>query len=65
MKKNLAKNETKKYKLTEREMFEKYNNLSENELTKKSNKEVYVRSHVMTSVIVNCRGKKKRRKKNR
>ena len=65
MKKNLAKNETKKYKLTEREMFEKYNNLSENELNKKSNKEVYVRSYVMTSVIVNCRGKKKRRKKNR
>ena len=46
-------------------MFEKYNNLSENKLNKKSKKEVYVRSYVITSVIVNCRGEKKRRKKNR
>ena len=45
-------------------MFEKYNNLSENKLNKKSKKEVYVRSYVITSVIVNW-GEKKRRKKNR
>ena len=36
--KNLTKKETKKYKITEREIFEKYDNLSENELNKKDNK---------------------------
>ena len=56
--------------MTEREIFEKYGNLSENELSEKSNKNVYVKNDVMTTVIKRCRGqkkkqKKKRRKKNR
>ena len=51
--------------MTEREIFEKYDNLSENELNTKTNKEVDVRNDVITSVIVHCRGEKKRRKKNR
>ena len=52
--------------MTEREFFEKYDNLSETELNKKDNKKVYVRNDVTISVIVHCRGeKKKRRKKNR
>ena len=62
-KKNLTRNETKKYKMTEREMFVKYDNLSENELNEKDNKKVYVRNYVITSVIAEV--KKKRRKKNR
>ena len=61
--KNLTRNETKKYKMTEREMFVKYDNLSENELNEKDNKKVYVRNYVITSVIAEV--KKKRRKKNR
>ena len=52
--------------MTEREFFEKYDNLSETELNKKDNKKVYVRNDVIISVIVHCRGeKKKKRKKNR
>ena len=63
--KNLKNNEIKKCKMTEREIFEKYDNLCENELNTKTNKEVDVRNDVITSVIVHCRGEKKRRKKNR
>ena len=55
-------NETiKKWKLTEREIFRKYDNLSENELNTKSNKKVYVRNDIMNFVIKHCRGKKARR----
>ena len=63
--KSLTKNETKKYKMTERGIFENYANLSENELNKKDNKKVYVRNDVITSVIIHCRGEKTRRKSNR
>ena len=38
-KKAPTKNETKKYKVTEREILEKYDNLSKNELNKKENNE--------------------------
>ena len=55
----------KKYKMTEWEVFEKYANLSQDEINTKSNKNVYVRSGVMTAVITRCRGEKKRQKKNR
>ena len=51
--------------MTEREIFEKFDNLIEDELNTKSNKKVYVKNDVMTTVIKRCRGeKKKRRKKN-
>ena len=61
--KNLTRNETKKYKMNKREMFVKYDNVSENELNEKDNKKVYVRNYVITSVIAEVQ--KKRRKKNR
>ena len=52
--------------MTEREIFEKFDNLSENELNTKNDKEVYSKNDVMTTAIKCCRdGKKKRRKKNR
>ena len=57
--KNLTKNEAKKYKMTEREVSEKYDNLIENKLNKKSNKKAHVRNDVITNVIVHCRGGKK------
>ena len=52
--------------MTEREIFEKFDNLSEHQLNTKSNKKVFVKN-VMTTVIKRCRGekKKKRRNKNR
>ena len=46
--------------MTERYIFEKFDNLSEEELNTKSNKNVYVENDVMTTVIECCRGKKKR-----
>ena len=52
--------------MTEREIFEKFDNLSEHQLNTKSNKKVYVKNDVMATVIKRCRGeKKKRRNKNR
>ena len=52
--------------MTEREIFEKFDNISENELNTKNDKEVYSKNDVMTTAIKCCRdGKKKRRKKNR
>ena len=41
----------RRYKMTERKFFEKYDNLSKNELNAKSNKEVYVKNDVTTFVI--------------
>ena len=52
--------------MTESEIFEKFDNVSKDELNTKNNKEVYVKNDVMTTVTKRCRGeKKKRRKKNR
>ena len=61
--KNLTDNEIKKYKMTEREVFQRYDNLSEHELNNQNDKEVSVRINVITSVTVNCTGEKKRAKK--
>ena len=58
--KTLRKSKLKKKKMTERYIFEKFDNLSEEELNTKSNKNVYVENDVMTTVIECCRGKKKR-----
>ena len=60
--KDLTKEQIKKYKMTEREIFEKYVKLSENELNTKTSKEVYAKNDVMTTVIKCCRGKKKKKK---
>ena len=59
------KKQIRKYKLIKRENFGKYANLSEDKLSEKSNKNVYVKNDFMTTVINCCRGEKKRRKKNR
>ena len=63
--KDLQMNKKKKYKMAEKDIFEKYTNLSEDELSEKSNKNLYVKNDVMITVIKRCRGEKKRRKKNR
>ena len=49
--------------MTEREIFEKHDNLSEDELNTKSNKNVYVKNDVMTTVIKRCRGEKRGKRK--
>ena len=58
-KKELTKEEIKNYKITEREIYKKCDNLSEDELNKKGNKNVYVKNTVMTNIIKHCRGEKK------
>ena len=55
-----SKEQIKKYKQTEREILEKFDNLSEDKLNTKSNKNVYVRNNVMSTVIKRCSSKKKR-----
>ena len=37
--------------MTEREIYKKFGNLNEDELNTKSNKNVYVRNDVMTTII--------------
>ena len=54
---------SRRYKMTERKFFEKYDNLSKNELNTKSNKEVYVKNDVTTFVIKHSRGEKEEVKK--
>ena len=46
--------------MTEREIYEKFDNLSKEELNTKSNKNIYIRNDVMTTIIKRCRGEKKR-----
>ena len=53
--------ETKKYKMSERDRFKKY----DNELNKKSNKRVYLKNEIMTFVTRHFKGEKKRWKKNK
>ena len=57
--KNLTQEQIKKHKMTEREVFEKYDNLTKDKLNTKIHQNVYVRNDVMTTVIKSCRGKKK------
>ena len=57
--KNPTKEQINEYKMTEREIYEKFGNLSEDELNTKSNKNIYIRNDVMTTIIKRCRGEKK------
>ena len=62
--KNLTKERIKKYKMTKREIFEKFGNLSEDDLKARKNKEVYAKNDVI--LLLNAAEvKKKRREKNR
>ena len=45
--------------MTEREIYEKFDNLSKDELNTKSNKNVYVKDNVMANIIKHSRGEKK------
>ena len=46
--------------MTEREIYEKFTNLSDEKLNTKSSKFVYVKNNVMANIIKHCRGEKKR-----
>ena len=64
-KKELTKEGTKCYKMTEREIFENFAKLSEDKLNTKSNKNVFLKNTIMTNIIKHYRGEKKRYKGNR
>ena len=57
--KSLANKQIQKCKMTEREIFEKYDCLSKDELNKKTNKNVYVKNDVMNTVIKHWSGEQK------
>ena len=56
----LQKKQVNEYKMTERKIYKKFDNLSEKELNTKNNKKDYVREDVMTTIIKWCRGEKTR-----
>ena len=58
--KNPTKKQANEYKMTKREIYKKFTNLSEKELNAKNNKKTYVRNDVMTTIIKRCRGEKTR-----
>ena len=58
-KKELTKEETKCYIMTERQIFETFNKWSEYKLNTKSNKNVFNKNTVMTNIIKHCRYAKK------
>ena len=60
IKKKLTKEEIKCFKMTEKEIFKKFDNLNKDELNIKSNKNVYVKNTIMKNITKHCRGEKKR-----
>ena len=58
--KNPTKKQVNEYKMTKREIYKKFTNLSKKELNTKNNKKAYVRNDVMTTIIKRCRGEKTR-----
>ena len=65
MEKKLIKDEIKYYKMTEREFFKTFYGYDEDSLNTKSNKTVFVKNTIMTNIIKNCKGEKKRCKVSR
>ena len=61
--KKLAKEQIKKCKIAEREIFKKIDNLSKDELNTRNNKNAYVRNDVMTTIIKRSRGEKEMKEK--
>ena len=59
-KKKLTKEEIKCYKMTEREFFKTFYDYDEDTLNTNSNKTIFVKNTIMTNIIKNCKGEKKR-----
>ena len=58
-KQNLAKEEVKCYKMTEREFFKTFYDYDEDSLNTKSIKTAFVEDNIMTNIIKNWKGEKK------
>ena len=59
MNKKLTKEETKCYKMTEREFLKTFYDFDEGDLNTKSNKNVFVKNTIMKNIINDCKGEKK------
>ena len=58
--KNPSKEQVSKYKMTKRDIYKKFTNLSKQELNTKNGKNPYLRNDAMTTIIKRCRGEKTR-----
>ena len=58
--KNPTKKQVNEYKMTKRQIYKKFTNLSDKELNAKNNKKMYVRNDVMTTTIKRRKGEKTR-----
>ena len=58
--KHPTKKQVNEYKMTKREIYKKFTNLSDEELNAINNKKTYVRNDVMTTIIKHSRGEKTR-----
>ena len=56
----LQKKQVNEYKMTKREIYKKFTNLSKKELNTINNKNPYVRNDFITTIIKCCRGEKPR-----
>ena len=60
--KALQKSKLKDIKWLKKTFLKKFDNLSEDELNAKNNKDIYAKNDVMTTVIKRCRGEEKEAK---
>ena len=58
--KNPTKKQVNEYKMTKKQIYKKFTNLSQEKLNTINNKKTYVKNDVMTTIIKRCRGEKKR-----
>ena len=56
--KNPTKEQINEYKMTKREIYKNFTNLSKKELKTENNKNPYFRNDVMATIIKSCRGEK-------
>ena len=55
-----TKKQIDKYKITERDIYENFDNLSKEKLNTKGNKNIYIKNVIVTTIIKSCREGKKR-----
>ena len=58
--KNPSKEQVNEYKMTKKQIYKNFTNLSQEKLNTINNKKTYVKNDVMTTVIKHCRGENTR-----
>ena len=57
--KNPSKEQVNEHKMTKKQIYKKFTDLSQEKLNVINNKETYFKNDVMTTIIICCRGEKK------